>query len=136
MNNYVVLGSVISSIFYEDLLQKFGSCGVTLAIGGSNRGKSKSVELSLSAVGCRGAMYTSISDALIRKLLLGAMPWCYDDPEDANQLERMLISVFGGCNIGNASKHGSTRVSPIATANIFIVDELASRDERLFIATL
>ena len=95
-----------------------------------------SVELSLSAVGCHGVMYTSISDALIRKLLLGAMPWCYDDPEDADQLERMFISVFGGCNIGNASKYGSTRVSPIATANTFIVDELASRDERLFIITL
>ena len=93
MNNYVLLGSVISSIFYEDLLQKFGSCGVTLAIGGSNRGKSKSVELSLSAVGCRGAMYTSISDALIRKLLLGGMPWCYDDPEDATSW-RECLSVF------------------------------------------
>ena len=56
------------------------------------------------------------------------MPWCYDDLEDVDQLERMLISVFGGCNIGNASKHSSTRVSPIATANTFIVDKLASRD--------
>ena len=119
-----------------ELCQTLSSGGVTLANGGSNRGKSKSVKLSLSAVGCRGAMYTSISDALIRKLFLGGMPWCYDDPEDADQLERMLISVFGGCNIGNASKRGSTRVSPIAMANTFIVDELASRDERLFIITL
>ena len=83
-------------MFYEDLLQKFGSCGITLAVGDINRAKSKSVELSLSAIGCRGAIYTSISDALLRKLLMGAMPWCYDDPEEASQLEKMLISVFGG----------------------------------------
>ena len=117
-------------MFYEDLMHKFGSCGITLAVGGSNRAKSKSVELSLSAVGVRGAMYTSISDALLRKLLMGAMPWCYDDPEEASQLERMLIIVFGGANTGNLSKHGGTRVTPIATANFFIVDEMASRDER------
>ena len=117
-------------MFYEDLIKVFGSCGVSIAIGGSNRGKSKSVELCLSAIGCRGAVYTSISDALLRKLLLGAMPWCYDDPESADQLERMLISVFGGASIGNITSHGATRVAPITTANQFIVDELASRDER------
>ena len=71
-------------MFYEDILQKFGSCGVTIAVGGSNRGKSKSVELSLNAIGCRGAVSTSISDALLRKLLLRSMPWCYDDPEGAD----------------------------------------------------
>ena len=56
------------------------------------------------------------------------MPWCYDDLEDVDQLERMLIRVFGGCNIGNASKHSCTRVSPIAKANTFIVDKFGSRD--------
>ena len=61
---------------------------------------------------------------------MGAMPWCYDDPEEATQLEKMLISVFGGANIGNLSSHGATRVTPITTANFFIMDELASRDDR------
>ncbi len=60
-----------------------------------NRGKSKSVELSLAALGLRGAMYSSISDALLRKLILGSMPFALDDPDDADQLHRILLSVFG-----------------------------------------
>ncbi len=117
-------------MMYEDILAKFGSCGVNLAFGRINRGKSKSVELSLAALGLRGAKYSTISDAFLRKLMLSAMPWCYDDPDHADQLQKILLSVFGGSTIGNVSWHGATRVSPIATANEHIIDELASRDER------
>ncbi len=97
---------------------------MNIAVGNDNRGKSKSVELSLAALGLRGAKYSSISDALLRKLLLGAMPWCFDDPDDADQLQKILLSVFGGCTIGNITNHGATRVTPIATANMHILDEL------------
>lgn len=90
------LGAVVTSLFYEDILKTFGSCGVSLAFGHVNRGKSKSVELSLAALGLRKAKFSSISDALLRKLLLGAMPWCFDDPDDAEQLQKVLLTVFGG----------------------------------------
>ena len=96
---------------------KYGSCGVHIALGNVNRGKSKTVELSLAALGIRGAMYSSISDALLRKLLLGSMPFAYNDPDDAEQLHRILLSVFGGNTIGNLKHHGTTRVTPIATVN-------------------
>ena len=75
-------------------------------------------------------MYSSISDALLRRLLLGSMLFAFDDPDDAEQLHRIL-SVFGGITIGNVKHHGTTRVTPIATANKHIVDDLASRDKRL-----
>ena len=123
-------GAVISSLFYEELLRKFGSCGVSLVYGDVNRGKSKSVELALSVLGLRQARYSSIFDAFLRKLLLGAMPWCFHDPDDADQLQRLLLSVFGGNTIGNVQTHGSARVVPIATANCHIVEDLATRDER------
>ena len=122
---------MVWSLVYEDIQAKYGSCGVHIALGNVNRGKSKTVELSLAALGVRGAMYSSISDAFLRKLLLGAMPFAYDDPDDAEQLHRILLSVFGGNTIGNLKHHGTTRVTPIATANNHIVDDLASRDERL-----
>lgn len=61
MNNYVFIEFVTSSTFYEHLLQKLGSCGVTLAIGVSNQEKSKSVELSLSAVGYLEQFLTHLS---------------------------------------------------------------------------
>ncbi len=103
---------------------------MNIAVGSVNRGKSKSVELSLAALGLRSAKCSSISDALLRKLLLGAMPWCYDDPDNADQLQKILLSVFGGCTMGNITNHGASRITPIATANYFILDELAARDDR------
>ncbi len=89
------------------------------------------MELALAALGLRGAKYSAISDAFLRKLMLSAMPWCYDDPDHADQLQNILLSVFGGNTIGNVTRHGTTRVAPIATANEHIIEELASRDDRL-----
>ena len=103
---------------------KYGSCGVSISLGNVNRGKSKSVELSLAALGLKGAMFSSITDALRRKLLFGSTPFAFDDPDDAEQLHRILLSVFGGNTIGNLNHHGVTRVAPIATANQHIVDDL------------
>ena len=124
------IGAVVTSLFYEDILKTFGSCGVSLAFGHVNRGKSKSVELSLAALGLRKAKFSSISDAFLRKLLLGAMPWCFDDPDDAEQLQKVLLTVFGGNTIGNIQSHGASRIVPVTTANQHILDELAARDER------
>ena len=126
---------MVTSLFYEDILKTFGSCGISLAFGHVNRGKSKSVELSLATLGLRKAKFSSISDAFLRKLLLGAMPWCFDDPgfddpDDAEQLQRVLLTVFGGNTIGNIQSHGASRIVLVATANQHILDELATRDER------
>ena len=81
------IGAVMISLFHKDIMRKFGNSGVAIAIGKVNRGKSKSV-----------------SNALLRKLLLGAMPWCFDDPSDAEQLQRILIAAFGGANM---TSHGT-----------------------------
>lgn len=97
-------------------------------VGDINCGKNKSVELSLASLGVRHARYSSISNALLRKLLLGGMPWCYDDPDTAEQLMKILLSVFGGNTMGNSLASGSCRVSLLATANMHILDELASLD--------
>lgn len=123
-------GSLASSMFYEELQAKYGSFGVTIIAGEINRGKSKSVELALAAFGVRNARYSSISNALLRKLLLGGMPWVLDDPNNAEQLMNILLSVFGGTTMGNALTSGSCRVSPLATANMHILRELASMDKR------
>ena len=102
-------------------------------IGEINRGKSKSVELSLASLGVRRARFSSISNALLRKLLLGGMPWCFDDPDSADQLLGILLSVFGGTTMGNALTSGSCRISPLATANMHIMHELAAMDTRYIV---
>ena len=43
----------------------------SLIVGEVNRGKSKSVELCLAAMGVRHARYRDISNAFLKKLLLG-----------------------------------------------------------------
>ena len=120
-------------MFYEQLQEKYGSFGVTIVIGEINRGKSKSVELSLASLGVRRARFSSISNALLRKLLLGGMPWCFDDPDSADQLLGILLSVFGGTTMGNALTSGSCRISPLATANMHIMHELAAMDTRYIV---
>jgi len=132
----IILGSVASSFFYEELQSIYGSFGVSIVVGDINRGKTKSVELSLAAFGIRSARYSSITNALLRKLLLGGMPWCYDDPDTADQLMKILLSVFGGTTIGNTLTKGSCRVSPLATANMHIMQELASMDKRYYIYSI
>ena len=117
-------------MFYEQLKEKYGSFWVTIIVGEINRGKSKSIELSLASIGIRNARYSSISNALLRKLMLGGMPWCFDNPDTAEQLMRILLSVFGGKTMGNIPTSGSCRVSPLATANLHILHDLASMDRR------
>ena len=70
-------------MFYEELTDKYGSFGVAIVVGDINRGKTKSVELSLAAVGVRHTRYSSISNALLRKSLLGGKPRCLDDSDTA-----------------------------------------------------
>ena len=123
-------GSITSSMFYEQLKEKYGSLGVTIIVGEINRGKSESVELSLASIGIRNVRYSSISNALLRKLMLGGMPWCFNDPDTAEQLMRILLGVFGGTTMGNILTSGSCRVSPLATANLHILHDLASMDRR------
>ena len=104
---------------------------MTIIVGEVNCGKIKSVELSLASLGVRHARFSSISDAFLRKLLLGGMPWCYDDPDTAEQVMKILMAVFGGNTMGNSLTSGSCRVSPLVTANTYILDALASMDKRL-----
>ncbi len=54
---------------------------------------------------------------MLRKLILGSMPFALDDPDDADdadQLHRILLIVFGSTTIGNLQHHGATRVASIA----------------------
>ena len=117
-------------MFYNQLKDRHGSFGVTVIVGEVNRGKSKSVELCLAAFGVRHARYRDISNAFLKKLLLGGMPWCYDDPNSAEQLMDILLNVFDGTTSGNLLSSGSCGVSPIATANNHIMHQLASMDKR------
>ena len=120
-HNHYIAGSVVTSMFYEQLKDRHGSFGVSVIVGEVNRGKSKSVELCLAAFGVRHARYRDISNAFLKKLLLGGMPWCYDDPNSAEQLMDILLNVFDGTISGNLLSSGSCGVSPIATANNHIM---------------
>jgi hypothetical protein len=64
------------------------------------------------------------------------MPWCYDDPNSAEQLMDILLNVFDGTTSGNLLSSGSCGVSPIATANNHIMHQLASMDKRYVVACI
>ena len=135
-HNHYIAGSVVTSMFYEQLKDRHGSFGVTVIVVEVNRGKSKSVELCLAAFGVQHARYRDISNAFLKKLLLGGMPWCYDDPNSAEQLMDILLNVFDGTTSGNLLSSGSCGVSPIATANNHIMHQLASMDKRYVVACI
>ena len=83
----------------------------------------------------RHARYRDISNPFLKKLLLGGMPWCYDDPNSAEQLMDILLNVFDGTTSGNLSS-GSCGVSPIVSANNHVMHQLASVDKRYAIVCI
>ena len=78
-------------------------------------------------------LYRDISNPFLKKLLLGGMPWCYDDPNSAEQLMDILLN---GTTSGNLLSSGSCGVSPIATANNHIMHQLASMDKRYVVVCI
>ena len=93
-----------------------------------------SVDLYVAAFGVQHARYRDISNAFLKILLLSGMPWCYEDPNIAEQLIDILLNVFDGTS-GNLSS-GSCGVSPITTTNNHIMHQLASMDKRYVVACI
>ena len=85
------VGAVVTSLFYEDILKTFGSCGVSIWAC-QQRKVQKCGALTCSTWSSKGQILMNF-DAFLHKLLLGAMPWCFDDPDDAEQLQKVLLCL-------------------------------------------
>ena len=57
--------------------------------------------------------------------LSGALPFLYDD----TVLKPLLMSCFGGIDIGTRKAQYAARCSPIVTCNEFVIESLSRADE-------
>ena len=58
------------------------------------------MKLSLAARCNPKGYQTSLTDSIARRYLGGALPFAYDDPENAELVKHFLINVFGGARMG------------------------------------
>ena len=120
-------GGGVLSLVYESIISRFGAVGLHVAVGKVSRGKSNAAKLVISAC-CnypKGYMQ-SMTESLARELLRGALPFAYDDPDNEEILKPLLMSSFGGAEMGTSRDQFSARCSPIATANTEIIERLST----------
>ena len=127
---YFFTASAIIAIYYDDVMEQFDLLPRPIAFGPPNRGKSKAAKIAVASCGNLKGMYTEITSALARKLVSQPIPFVYDDPNDASLIKELLITVFGGSEVGTAHNVGHSRTTPIITANNFIIENLADDDDR------
>lgn len=127
---FLFVAGAVLSVFYEQLMSEYDLVPITIAYGSSNRGKSKAAKLAVAACGNPQGVYTDITPAAARKLLGTAAPFLLDDPDDTAILRELLITTFGGAELGTAHALVKPRTAPIITANLYIIESLSEDEER------
>lgn len=108
-----------------------GSVAIHIAYGQVSRSKSIAVKLSLAACCNYPKGYqTSLTDSMARRYLSGALPFAYDDPENAELVKQFLINAFGGAGMGTEHRQFHARCTPLITANEHIMEQLSLAEAR------
>lgn len=128
--DFYFIASVVIAIFYEDIMEQFDLLPLPIAFGPPNRGKSWAAKFAVASCGNQKGVYTDITSAVARKLVSQPIPFVYDDPNDSSLIKELLITVFGGSEVGTAHNVSHSRTTPIITANTFIIESLADDDDR------
>ncbi len=119
--NLLSIAGAVLSVFYEQLMNEYDLVPISIAYGPSNRGKSKAAKLAVAACGNPGGVYTDITSAVARKMLETAAPFLLDDPDEPAVVRELLITTFGGAELGTAHALVKPRNAPIITANVYII---------------
>lgn len=119
---------------YESILTRCSSVGIAVATSSISRGKTNCAKLAVAMCGnypkgCTGYL----TDSMARSFLGGALPFLYDDPSSDTVLKPLLMNSFGGTEIGTRRGQFSARCSPIVTCNEFVIEGLATSDDRLVV---
>lgn len=131
--DFYFIVSVVIAIFYEDIMEQFDLLPLPIAFGPPNRGKSWAAKFAVASCGNQKGVYTDITSAM------ATGSWCrnqfhlynnYDDPNDSSLIKELLITVFGGSEVGTAHNVSHSQTTPIITANTFIIESLADDDDR------
>ncbi|SMN00754.1 hypothetical protein SPONL_1543 [uncultured Candidatus Thioglobus sp.] len=125
-------GSAMMSMQYEPMVSRYGSLPIAVASSSISRGKSNCGKVAIAACGNYPKGYTCyLTDSMARGHLSGGVPFLYDDPSMDSVLKPLLMHSFGGGEMGTRKIQFSARCTPIVTCNEFVIEKLATADERL-----
>ena len=99
--------------------------------GGVSKGKSTAVMLALAACCNYPKGYqTHLTESMARRFLSGALPFAYDDPENADLVKQLLINTFGRAGMGTEHSQFHARCAPLITANEHVMEQLSMAETR------
>lgn len=130
----MVLSGIALSFHYETVVEKYGGCPITVAIGESETGKSTAIRAGLSLFGCDElSQYVKGTNAFfLERAVRSTLPFGIEEAKGkggktkANQLDlpELIIDLYNGARSGNL-KTGSVRPKAIpALASNFDVHEM------------
>ena len=67
---------------------------------------------------------------MARRYLSGALPFAYDDPENAELVKQFLINAFGGAGMGTEHRQFHARCTLLITANEHVMEQLSLAEAR------
>lgn len=130
-NNYIpgflLLGSAVIGMHYEDVQSVYGMCPTPIAIGPKNTGKSTVARYFLASCGTqqffvRDFTATAPSSLNSRKTI----PTVFDDPNDIGKLKTLIDDTFNKGNRWTSKKESSPRTLGIVTINLDCLPKLCS----------
>lgn len=110
-------------------MQKYSSVFIPVAYGETNRGKTKAAEIAVRAAGQSQPCYSAMTDALMKKLLWGGLPFVYDDPSKLDVMKETVMRAFGGGMMGPTTQAMPARCVPLICVNEFLVEALSKVEE-------
>ncbi len=81
------------SLFYEKVMEEYDLVPIAIAYEPSNPGKSKAAKLSVAECGNPSGVYTDITSAAARQMLVTGAPFVLDDPDDPTLVREILIGT-------------------------------------------
>ncbi|XP_028513983.1 uncharacterized protein LOC114574760 [Exaiptasia diaphana] len=127
-NNYppacIALGGAVMSLGYFKIHQKYASCPVVLLTGDTETGKSTILRCCMSLFGDKNIRDYTKTKAL-RLASLNHMPFAWDDPTKAEDVEGVVQGLFNGAGKQTCHSDDIPTRPPIITANF-----ACSKDKR------
>ena len=67
---------------------------------------------------------------MARRFLSGALPFAYDDPENADLVKQLWINTFGGAGMGTEHSQFHAQFAPLITTNEHVMEQLSLAETR------
>ena len=131
----IVIGGIILAFHYETVVELYGGCPITVAVGEPETGKSTAIRagLALGGIDEKGRYVKGTNAALMQRASRSSLPFCIEEAgskiksrSNSNFLDlpELIVDLYNGARSANL-KTGSLKPKSIpVTASNFNVEEV------------